>query len=44
MIDIFSRKAIHQEVHNGEDGVLASAFMRHAIAANEGTSPLHPRR
>ena len=39
MIDIFSRKAIHQEVHNGEDGVLASAFMRHAIAANEGTMP-----
>ena len=39
MIDIFSRKAIHQEVHYGEDGVLASAFMRHAIAANGGTMP-----
>ena len=39
MIDIFSRKAIHQEVHYGEDGVLASAFMRHAIAANGSTMP-----
>ena len=39
MIDIFSRKAIHQEVHYGEDGVLASAFMRHAIAASGGTMP-----
>ena len=39
MIDIFSRKAIHQEVHYGEDGVPASAFMRHAIAANGGTMP-----
>ena len=39
MIDIFSRKAMHQEVHYGEDGVLASAFMRHALAANGGTTP-----
>ena len=39
MIDIFSRKAIHQEVHYGEDGVLASAFMRHAIAVNGSTMP-----
>ena len=26
-------------MHYGEDGVLASAFMRHAIAANGGTMP-----
>ena len=39
MIDIFSRKAIRWEVHYGESGVLANAFMRHAIAANGGTTP-----
>ena len=39
MLDIFSRKAIHREVHITEDGDLAKAFMQHAIAANDGTMP-----
>jgi putative transposase len=39
MLDIFSRKAIHHEVHYGEDGDTARAFMKHAIAANDGTMP-----
>jgi len=36
MLDIFSRKAICREVHYGESGDLAKAFMQHAIAANGG--------
>jgi len=39
VLDIFSRKAIHREVHITEDGDLAKAFMQHAIAANDGTTP-----
>ena len=35
MLDIFSRKAICWEVHYGESGDLAKAFMQHAIAAND---------
>jgi putative transposase len=41
MLDIFSRKVIHWEVHPGEDGELAKAFMQHAIIANGGARPLY---
>ena len=45
MLDIFSRKVIHWEVHYGESGDLAKAFMQHAITANGGAqAALHPRR
>ena len=39
MLDIFSRKAIRWEVHYGESGDLAKAFMQHAIIANGGAKP-----
>ena len=39
MLDIFSRKVIHWEVHYGESGDLAKAFMQHAIIANGGARP-----
>jgi putative transposase len=39
MLDIFSRKAICWEVHYGENGDLAKAFMQHAIIANGGAKP-----
>jgi putative transposase len=39
MLDIFSRKVIHWEVHYGESGDLAKAFMQHAIIANGGAKP-----
>ena len=39
MLDIFSRKVIHWEVHYGETGDLAKAFMQHAIIANGGAKP-----
>ena len=39
MIDIFSRKAIHQEVHLTETGDLAAEFIENAIAANGGARP-----
>ena len=39
MLDIFSRKVIHWEVHYGESGDLAKAFMQHAITANGGARP-----
>lgn len=39
MIDIFSRKAIHQEVHLTETGELAGEFIEHAIIANGGARP-----
>jgi len=39
MLDIYSRKAIHREVHTSETGVLAAAFIDAAIAANNGTMP-----
>jgi putative transposase len=41
MLDIFSRKAIHREVHITEDGDLAKAFMQHAIIANGGAKPCY---
>ncbi len=41
MLDIFSRKVIHQEIHPGEDGDLAKAFMKHAIIANGGAKPCY---
>jgi putative transposase len=39
MIDIFSRKAIHWEVHLTETGELAGEFIEHAIIANGGARP-----
>ncbi len=39
MLDIFSRKAIWQEVHATENADLASEFITNAIAANGGTAP-----
>jgi transposase InsO family protein len=39
MLDIFSRKAIHQEVHITGTGELAEEFMRNAITANGGARP-----
>lgn len=39
MIDIFSRKAIHHEVHQTETGDLAKEFIEHAIIANGGARP-----
>jgi transposase InsO family protein len=39
MLDIFSRKVIHWEIHPGESGDLAKAFMQHAIIANGGAKP-----
>jgi transposase InsO family protein len=39
MLDIFSRKAIHQEVHVTGNGELAEEFMRNAIIANGGAKP-----
>ena len=39
MLDIFSRKVIRWEVHYGESGDLAKAFMQHAIIANGGAKP-----
>jgi putative transposase len=39
MIDIFSRKAIHQEVHLTETGELAGEFIEHAIIASGGARP-----
>jgi putative transposase len=41
MLDIFSRKAIHQEVHVGENGDLAKAFIQNAIIANGGAKPAY---
>lgn len=39
ILDIFSRKAIHYEVHPTETGELAKAFIDHAIAENNGIAP-----
>jgi putative transposase len=39
ILDIFSRKVIHYEVHPTETGELAEAFIDHAIAANHGVRP-----
>ena len=39
MLDIFSRYVIRCEVHHGESGDLAKAFMQHAIIANSGAKP-----
>lgn len=39
MIDIFSRCAIHWEVHIRESADLAAEFIRNAIAANGGKAP-----
>ncbi|WP_261568423.1 IS3 family transposase [Frankia gtarii] len=39
ILDIFSRKAIHFEVHPTENGELAKAFLEHAVTANGGLRP-----
>jgi putative transposase len=39
MLDIFSRKAVHQEVHLTENGDLAGEFITSAIKANGGARP-----
>ncbi len=39
MLDIFSRKAIWQEVHATENADLATTFIENAIAANSGIAP-----
>jgi putative transposase len=41
MLDIFSRKAVHREVHYGENGDLARAFIQNAIIANGGAKPAY---
>ncbi|MCA1782223.1 MAG: DDE-type integrase/transposase/recombinase, partial [Intrasporangiaceae bacterium] len=39
MIDIYSRKVIHAQVHTSEREVLAKDFIEAAIAANGGVMP-----
>lgn len=39
ILDIFSRKIIHAEVHPREREVLAATFLTNAVAANDGTVP-----
>lgn len=39
MLDIFSRKTVHWEVHSAETGELAKEFMTNAIIANGGVRP-----
>jgi putative transposase len=39
MLDIFSRKVIHWEVHSTETGELAKEFMENSIIANGGARP-----
>ena len=41
MLDIFSRKAVHWEVHYGENGDLARTFIENAIIANGGAKPAY---
>lgn len=39
MLDIFSRKVVHWEAHNTENGDLAKGFIDNCIAANVGIRP-----
>jgi len=39
ILDIYSRKVIHWEIHNTETGELAKHFIKNAIAANSGIQP-----
>lgn len=39
MLDIFSRKVVHWEIHNTENGELAKGFIENSIAANNGIAP-----
>lgn len=39
MIDIYSRKAVHWEVHATENGDLAKGFIENAVRANGGARP-----
>ena len=38
MLDIYSRKVIHWEVHATENGELAKAFIENAVAGNRGVT------
>jgi transposase InsO family protein len=39
ILDIFSRKMIHWEVHSAETGEIARDFLEHAVEANGGLMP-----
>jgi putative transposase len=39
MLDIFSRRTIHWEIHNTENGELAKDFIEHSISVNHGCLP-----
>jgi putative transposase len=39
ILDIFSRQAMHWEVHATENGDLAKDFLNNAVALNDGVSP-----
>jgi putative transposase len=39
IMDIYSRKVVHQEIWPTETGILAREFIEHAIAANGGVKP-----
>lgn len=39
ILDIYSRQAMHWEVHGTENGDLAKAFINNAVALNGGVSP-----
>ncbi len=39
MLDIFSRKTVHWEIHNTENGELAKGFIENCITANNGIAP-----
>ena len=41
IMDIYSRKMIHWEVHRTETGDLAKRFMEQAVRANDGIRPSH---
>ncbi|SDH56414.1 Integrase core domain-containing protein [Sinosporangium album] len=40
MLDIYSRYAVHWEVHTRESGLLARAFIENAIRGNGGIAPM----
>jgi putative transposase len=39
ILDIYSRKVIHWEVHNTETGMLAKSFINRAVERNDGIRP-----
>jgi putative transposase len=40
ILDIYSRKIIHWEIHTTENGELAKGFLENAVAANDGRLPV----